>query len=367
MSLSIGIVGLPNVGKSTLFNALTEKGVEMANYPFCTIDPSVGVVAVPDERVDKLAEFSHSAKRIPAAVEFVDIAGLVSGASEGEGLGNKFLTNIRETDAIAQVVRIFEDEEVVHVSGEINPLRDIQVINMELILADMQTLEKRLDNIERDVKKQVKEAVFEKEVLTKIQIALEEEKLASQVSLEEKEIPVVKAMHLLTAKPMLFVLNKKAGGKNLNEMHDTRFDELMEYLNLNKFNYLVVDASIEQELSGLDEEEKNEMRLEFGSHEGADGIRELIQQAYRTLGLMTYFTTGEDETRGWTIKVDSTAPEAGAAIHNDFKEKFIRADVVFWEDLLSVGSYAAAREKGLIRTEGKEYVVKDGDVIEFKV
>jgi GTP-binding protein YchF len=367
MSLSIGIVGLPNVGKSTLFNALTQKGVEMANYPFCTIDPSVGVVVVPDERINVLADFSHSAKRIPAVVEFVDIAGLVKGASEGEGLGNQFLTNIRETDAIAQVIRIFEDDNVIHVSGEVSPLRDIQVINMELILADMQTLEKRLSNIERDVKRGVKEAVFEKEVLSKVQAALENEKLALQVDLDEKELKVVKAMHLLTIKPMLFVLNKKAGGRNLNEMHDTRFDELMEYLNLNKLNYVVVDASIEQELSGLGEEEKNEMRMEFGSEEGSDGIRELITEAYKMLGLMTYFTTGEDETRGWTIKVGSSAPQAGAAIHNDFREKFIRADVIFWEELIKAGSYAAAREKGLIRTEGKEYIVKDGDVIEFKV
>lgn len=367
MSLSIGIVGLPNVGKSTLFNALTEKSVEMANYPFCTIDPSVGVVAVPDERLDKLAELSASAKRIPPVIEFVDIAGLVKGAAEGEGLGNQFLSNIRETDAIAQVVRIFEGDAVVHVSGEVNPLRDIQVINMELILADMQTLEKRRSNIEREARRNVKEAVKEKELVDKVLATLEEEKLASQTQLSDEEKEIVKSLHLLTMKPMLFVLNKQAGGKNLNEMHDTRFDELMEYLNMNKLNYVVVDANIEQELSGLEQEEKSELRLEFGSEEGSDGVRELIQEAYRMLGLETFFTSGETETRGWTIKIGSTAPEAGAAIHTDFRDTFIRAEVVHCDDLLQAGSLSAARDKGLLRTEGKEYVVQDGDVIEFKI
>lgn len=365
MALSVGIVGLPNVGKSTLFNALTKKAVPAENYPFCTIDPSVGVVAVPDERLQKLSEFSHSAKTIPAAVEFVDIAGIVKGASLGEGLGNKFLSNIREVDAIAEVVRIFEDENVIHVDGKVDPLKDIGVINLELILADSDTVTKRKANVVREVKRGDKAAIAEDAVLGRIEAALNAGRLASTAEISKEEMPIVKNLHLLTMKPILYVLNKKAGGKNLDEINDERFQKLMAFLNESKAGWVIVDAGIEQELKDLNPDEKVEFRKDLGAKD--DGINNLIVKGYELLNLITYFTTGEDETRAWTILRDSTAPVAGTAIHNDFKEKFIKAEVIEWDKLLAAGSYASAREKGLVRTEGKEYIVKDGDVIEFKI
>lgn len=365
MSLSIGIVGLPNVGKSTLFNALTKKSVLVANYPFATIDPSVGVVAVPDERLHKLATFSKSAKTVPAAVEFVDIAGLVKGAAEGQGLGNKFLANIRETDAIAEVVRIFEDTDIIHVDGTIDPIKDIGVINLELVLADLETVSKRLTNLGKEVKAGKKEAKIEAGVLERVKIALEAGKLASSVTADEFEAPLLRQMQLLTAKNILYVLNKKAGGTNLDELKDARWEALMTFMKEQDASWVVVDAGFEQELKDLTDAEKSEMREGLGAKD--DGVNDLIRASYDMLGLITYFTTGEDETRGWTIHKGWTAPLAGTAIHTDFKDKFVRAEVIEWDKLLAAGSYAAAREKGLVRTEGKEYVVKDGDVIEFKV
>ncbi len=365
MSLSIGIVGLPNVGKSTLFNALTKKSVLVANYPFATIDPSVGVVAVPDERLYKLAEFSKTQKTVPAVVEFVDIAGLVKGASAGEGLGNQFLTNIRETDAIAEVVRIFEDDNIIHVDGKINPIADIEVINLELILADLQTVTKRLANLSREVKTGKKEAVLEHGLVEKIKTALDAGKLASSVVADEFEKPFLKSLHLLTSKPFMYILNKKAGGKNLDEIKDARWDALMKFFDENKVKWVIVDAGIEHELKDIDDSDKKELREGLGAKD--DGIDDLIKKGYELLNLITYFTTGEKETRAWTIGRGWTAPKAGTAIHGDFEEKFIRAEVIEWDKLIESGSFGNAREKGLLRTEGKEYIVKDGDVMEFRI
>lgn len=363
MSLSVGIVGLPNVGKSTLFTALTRHEVLIANYPFATIDPAVGVVAVPDGRLASLSKLSGSEKVIPAAIEFVDIAGLVKGASAGEGLGNKFLANIRETDMIAQVVRIFEDEDVHHVSGAIDPLSDIEVINLELVMADLETVMKRLGNLQRDAKRGDKAAVAENALLERLAPHLEGGNLANQLDMSEDERKLVKGLHLLTMKPFLYVCNRKSGAFNLDEQNDDRWNQLVEYFESNNAEYIVVDAGVEHELKDLAEDEKNEFRREYGSQDS--GIDSLIRACYNRLGLMSYFTTGEKETRAWTVKIGSTGPEAGAAIHTDFKDKYIRAQVVTFDDLVECGSLKQAREEGKLRTEGKEYIVQDGDVIEF--
>jgi len=362
--MKIGIVGLPNVGKSTLFKALTRVPVDISNYPFCTIEPNVGIVKVPDLRLEKLAEISKSKKIIPAVVEFVDIAGLVKGASLGEGLGNKFLANIRETDAIVQVVRVFENPNIIHVHKKIDPENDIEIINAELILADLETVSKVRVRLEKDQRGNKKGATEQLAVLEKIQKNLEKGLLANETELdlldENTEI-IVRELSLLTLKPFLYVYNAcpvksdEAGAEQFNGVYYKLSKKLKE-----KNNFVVLDIKIEEELMDMSEDEKNELDLK--SH-----ISNLVVKAYEILGLITFLTTGEDETRTWTIKKNSTAPVAGLAIHTDFKDKFIRADVIQWDKLLEIGSWSKAREAGVLRTEGKDYVVQDGDAIEFKI
>jgi len=363
--LKAGIVGLPNVGKSTLFNAVTRtRKAESANYPFCTIDPNVGMVTVPDERLYVLKNIAKTNVVIPAAIEFVDIAGLVKGASAGEGLGNKFLSHIREVDAIVQVVRCFEDADIHHVSGSVDPVRDIEVINTELVLADLENVTKRLEKVAKDAKRGIKEAVAEEAVLKKFLPTLNAGKVALTVELTAEEKPIARSFYLLTDKPTIFACNVKEG--DLATADTNAFvAKVREYVETHlACEAVVISAQIESDLIDLSEEEAKAFLAELGVRES--GVGALIRATYHLLGLRTYFTAGEKEVRAWTIHAGDTAPKAAGVIHSDFERGFIKAETVAYKDLVECGSVAAAREKGLYRMEGKEYVVKDGDVLLFK-
>ena len=352
MALSIGIVGLPNVGKSTLFQTITKKQVNIANYPFCTIDPNVGVVAVPDERADKLAELTKSAKKIYTTIEFFDIAGLVKGANKGEGLGNKFLANIRETDAIIYTLRAFSKADIVNTQSGVDLIRDKEILDTELILKDLETVEKRIDNLEGDVRAGKRDAQKEFEILKKVKVFLDNGKILSEQDFSKDELKIINQYQLLSMKPRLYLLN----GKDEEVSKST-----IEIFQKNNWPFLIIDALTEFEAADLNEEERKSLGLVFESE-----LNLLIKKAYEILGLITFFTTGPDETRAWTLRKGQKAPEAGGVIHSDFEANFIKAEVINWECFLGVGSFSCAREKGLIRTEGKEYVVQDGDVIEIK-
>lgn len=363
--MKLGIVGLPNVGKSTLFNSLTKAGAESANYPFCTIDPNVGIVSVPDERIEKLGEMYHSKKVIPAVIEFVDIAGLVKGASKGEGLGNQFLANIREVDAIVHVVRCFEDPNVVHVDGSIDPARDIETINLELIFSDMEILERRIAKIAKQARMD-KTLAKELQLVEALKAHLEAGKPAKTYDVGDDEDDVLwfKSYHLLTAKPVIYAANVKEDDLADDGAANPFVADVRKLAEEEGSEVFVVCAQIEQEISELDDEERAMFLDELGLEES--GLDRLIRASYRLLGLISFLTSGEDETRAWTIKNGTKAPQAAGKIHTDFERGFIRAEVVAYEDLVSFGSVAAAREKGLVRLEGKDYVVKDGDVIVFR-
>ena len=348
--MKLGIVGLPNVGKSTLFNSITKAGAECANYPFCTIEPNVGVVAVPDKRLDELAKMYNPQKVTHAVIEFVDIAGLVKGASKGEGLGNKFLSHIRETDAICEVVRCFEDANVVHVDGNINPIRDIETVNKRL--------EKAKKNLKADKKYQE-----EIDLLEKILKCLEEGKSARTLDFNEDEQAMVKEMFLLTTKPILYIAN--VSEKQLENIeNDENVNKVKEYAKNEKAEVVPLCVKMEEELSGLEEQDKKEMLEMYGLEES--GLDKVIKKSYDLLGLMSFLTAGEPEVRAWTIKKGTKAPEAAGKIHSDIERGFIKAEVVSYEDLMSAGSMVSAREKGLVRSEGKDYIMKDGDIVLFK-
>ena len=362
--MKLGIVGLPNVGKSTLFNSLTKAGAESANYPFCTIDPNVGVVAVPDFRLQKLAALYDSQKITPAVIEFVDIAGLVKGAPKGEGLGNQFLSNIREVDAIVHVVRCFEDPNVIHVDGSVDPLRDIETIDLELIFSDLEVLERRISKTARSAMND-KSLAKEVETLKALKAHLEDGKLArSYEPADEDEAAFIASLNLLTAKPVIFAANVSEDDVADDGASNPHVAAVRKFAEENNSEVFVICAQIEQEIAELDDDEKKMFLEDLGLSES--GLDKLIAASYRILGLISYLTVGVTETRAWTIKVGTKAPQAAGKIHSDFERGFIRAEVVSYQDLIDCGSYNAAKEKGLVRLEGKDYVVKDGDVVLFR-
>ena len=363
--MKLGIVGLPNVGKSTLFNSLTKAGAESANYPFCTIDPNVGVVTVPDERLNVLGEMYHTKKIIPAAIEFVDIAGLVKGASKGEGLGNQFLANIREVDAIVHVVRCFENSNIVHVDGSINPLRDIETINLELIFSDLEILERRISKVSK-VARNGKSAAKELGLLNKVKAHLEDGKLAKTFEEvdDEEEQAWLESYNLLTYKPVIYAANVSEDDLADDAANNEGVQAVREYAKGEQSEVFVVCAEIEAEISELDDDEKKMFLEDLGLKES--GLEKLIKASYKLLGLISYLTAGEPEVRAWTITEGTKAPQAAGKIHSDFERGFIRAEVVSYDDLIACGSHTAAKEKGLIRLEGKDYVVKDGDIMLFR-